>query len=95
MRGSGANGRVDGILPAIRTCESGQSQKETVHGFYAQRLTQNDSHLRKSRGEKIDIYNWLDRGVVAEFSSRIEADLSLAIRQEIEQKCKVTTRKSA
>ena len=34
-------------------------------------------------------------GVVAEFSSRIGADRSLAIRQEIEQKCKVTTRKSA
>jgi hypothetical protein len=33
--------------------------------------------------------------VVAEFSSRIGADRSLAIRQEVEQKCKVTTRKSA
>ena len=48
-----------------------------------------------SRGDKIEIYRWLDRGVVAEFSSRIGADRSLAIRQEIEQKCKVTTRKSA
>jgi hypothetical protein len=48
-----------------------------------------------SRGEKIEIYRWLDYGVVAEFSSRIGADRSLAIRQEIEQKWKVTTRKSA
>ena len=35
-----------------------------------------------SRGEKIEIYRWLDDGVVAEFSSRIGADRSLAIRQE-------------
>jgi len=48
-----------------------------------------------SRGEKIEIYRLLDYGVVAEFSSRIGADRSLAIRQEIEQKWKVTTRKSA
>jgi hypothetical protein len=48
-----------------------------------------------SRGEKIEIYRWLDDGVVAEFSSRIGVDRSLAIRQEIEQKWKVTTRKSA
>ncbi|MGA8478280.1 MAG: hypothetical protein WB696_10005 [Chthoniobacterales bacterium] len=27
-----------------------------------------------SRGEKIEIYRWLDDGVVAEFSSRIGAD---------------------
>ena len=39
-----------------------------------------------SRSEKIEIYRWLDDGVVAEFSSRIGADRSLAIRQEIEQK---------
>ena len=51
--------------------------------------------LTLSRGEKIEIYNWLDYGVVAEFSSRIGVDRLLAIRQEIEQKWKVTTRKSA
>jgi hypothetical protein len=48
-----------------------------------------DEILTLSRGEKIEIYNWLDYGVVAEFSSRIGADRSLAIRQEIEQKWKV------
>ena len=45
-----------------------------------------------SRDEKIEIYTWLDHGVMAEFSSRIGADRSRAIRQEIEQRCKVTTR---
>ena len=44
-----------------------------------------------SRGDKIEIYRWLDRGVVAEFSSRIGADRALAIRQEIEKKWKRMT----
>jgi hypothetical protein len=50
-----------------------------------------DEILTLSRGEKIEIYNWLDYGVVAEFSSRIGADRALAIRQEIEQKWKRMT----
>ena len=41
-----------------------------------------DEILTLSRDEKIEIYNWLDYGVVAEFSSRIGADRALAIRQE-------------
>jgi hypothetical protein len=43
-----------------------------------------------SRGEKIEIYSWLDYGVT-EFSSRTGADRALAIRQEIEQKWKRMT----
>jgi len=50
-----------------------------------------DEILTLSRDEKIEIYNWLDYGVVAEFSSRIGADRALAIRQEIEQKWKRMT----
>ena len=50
-----------------------------------------DEILTLSRDEKIEIYNWLDYGVVAEFSSRIGADRALAIRQEIERKWKRMT----
>ena len=50
-----------------------------------------DEILTLSRGEKIEIHNWLDYGVVAEFSSRRGADRALAIRQEIEQKWKRIT----
>ena len=50
-----------------------------------------DEILTLSRDEKIEIYNWLDYGVVAEFSSRIRADRALAIRQEIERKWKRMT----
>ena len=41
-----------------------------------------------SRSDKIEIYKWLDAELGDELPSRIGLRRSLAIRQEIEQKCK-------
>ena len=41
-----------------------------------------------SRTDKIEIYRWIDTELGDELPSRIGLRRSLAIRQEIEQKCK-------
>ena len=41
--------------------------------------------------DKIEIFGWIDLEIADDLVCRIGMDRSLQIRQEIEQKCKVTT----
>jgi hypothetical protein len=53
-----------------------------------------DEIRKLSRTDKIEIYRWIDDEMAADLLSRIGAYRSVKIRQEIEQKCRATTRKS-
>ena len=49
-----------------------------------------DEIRKLSRIDKIEIYRWIDEEAAADLLSRIGVNRSLKIRQEIEQKCRVT-----
>jgi hypothetical protein len=53
-----------------------------------------DEIRKLSRIDKIEIYRWIDEEAAADLLSRIGVSRSREIRQEIEAKCKVITRKS-
>jgi hypothetical protein len=64
-------------------------------------LAQIEDEIRNLRSaERIELYQWLDHVLVADygvetsFSSRLGIDRSLEIRQAIEQKIKMTARSS-
>ena len=49
------------------------------------------NEIRKlNRIDIIEIYRWIDEQMAADLTPRIGVNRSLKIRQEIEQKCKVT-----
>ena len=48
-----------------------------------------------SRSDKIEIYRWLDAELGDDLPSKIGLRRSLAIRQEIEQKCNASSARSA
>jgi hypothetical protein len=53
-----------------------------------------DEIRKLSRVDKIEIYKWIDEEAAADLLSRIGVSRSRVIRQEIEEKCKGTTRQS-
>jgi hypothetical protein len=50
-----------------------------------------DEIRKLNRSDKIEIFRWIDLEIADDLVCRIGMDRSLQIRQEIEQKCKVTT----
>jgi hypothetical protein len=49
-----------------------------------------DEIRKLNRSDKIEIFRWIDLEIADDLVCRIGMDRSLQIRQEIEQKCKVT-----
>ncbi len=52
-----------------------------------------DEIRKLSRTDRIEIYRWIDEEAAADLLSRIGIYRPLEARQEIEQKCKVNSRK--
>jgi hypothetical protein len=50
-----------------------------------------DEIRKLNRSNKLEIFRWIDREIADNLVCRIGTDRSLQIRQEIEQKCEVTS----